>query len=475
MILNRKPSPHNIGRNLKQKDSLDVVLETQNKVLFCERSKKDFPLANTFPLVNIWSRLVAFSLLTTLSLVSLSFTTLASAQDISVWMHQNLIMQDAMNELAEAYMEENEGVNISFESFSYDSYLQSLQTALPSNNEADIMQLFGSWACSFESHLATVPEDMLTVEQAQEDFFESSIAGYICDDKLVGIPQESNIEFGAVLINRLHLSRAGLAKPDWPTWDAVRKSARALTQRQNDYVLRAGLHYTSMDQIGFSLLSLIKQQGGTYQLEDGTFTFDTEEARIALELLKTFVDDGTIDPVLFNGNQNWVGDCIYTESCAMGIIGQWVIGEYREYYPELSKELYYLPLPYLGDEQHVVTDSGWGMTVSENSEHQDVAWDFIEFVGLNLDNALRFNIVSNTIPALKVNITGDAQKQLYDLYPYFDTIIELLPYTSYIGYTTDRDLLLYEIIYPNVMAVLQDLQSIDDALAIIEREANESQ
>jgi len=164
-----------------------------------------------------------------------------SAQELSVWMHQNLIMQDALEELANSYMEENEGVIISFESFSYDSYLQSLQTALPSNNEADIMQLFGSWVCSFDSHLATVPKELITVEQAREDFFESSIAGYICEDELYGIPQESNIEFGAVLINGLHLNQAGLATPQWPTWDAVRKSARALTQRQNNYVLRAPL------------------------------------------------------------------------------------------------------------------------------------------------------------------------------------------------------------------------------------------
>jgi len=167
-------------------------------------------------------------------------------------------MLDVYEELAASYMAENEGVDITFESFDYDSYLQSLQTALPSNNEADIMQLFGSWICSFQSHLDTVPEDMLNVAQAQEDFFESAIAGYICNDTLYGIPHESNIEFGAALINGDHLRKAGIAKPVWPSWDAVRKSARALTNIQNDFILRSGFHFTSKDQIAFSLLSLIK-------------------------------------------------------------------------------------------------------------------------------------------------------------------------------------------------------------------------
>ena len=92
---------------------------------------------------------------------------------------------------------------------------------------------------------------------------------------------------------------------------------------------------------------------------------------------------------------------------------------------------------------------------------------------LNLENALRFNIVSNTIPALKANATGEAQSTLYELYPHYETIIDLLPYTSYVGEMNDRDFILYEIIYPHVMSVLQDIEDIDTALAMIEKEANE--
>ncbi len=411
----------------------------------------------------------------TIMLVALTPFLTIQAQEINVWLHQSMTMRSVLEELADVYMSEHDGVTITFESFDYEYYLQNLQTALPANNEADIMQLFGSWVCSFKSHLDTVPEDILSVSQAKEDFFESAITGYICDDSLYGIPKESNIEFGAALINGLHLKRAGIAIPNWPSWDAVRKSARALTNTQNGYVLRSGLHFTSKDQTGFTLLSLIRQQGGEYYLPDRSFYFDSPEARVALQLMKNFVDDGTIDPVLFNGTENWVGDCVYSEVCAMGIIGQWVIGDYREYYPELSEELYYLPLPHLGPEQHVVTDSGWGMAVSENTEHKDLAWDFVQFVTLNIENALRFNIVSNTIPALKANTVGDAQATLYELYPHYETIMELLPHTSYIGELADRDYLLYEIIYPNVLAYLQGLQDMDTTLATIEKEANESQ
>jgi ABC-type glycerol-3-phosphate transport system substrate-binding protein len=129
----------------------------------------------------------------------------------------------------------------------------------------------------------------------------------------------------------------------------------------------------------------------------------TPEGKQALELMKRMVDEGIVDPVLFNDESNWVGDCHFEEACAMGIVGPWAIADYSGDFPEVADQTIYAPLPSLGAEPTFVADSGWGLTVSNSSDVQDVAWDFIKFVTMNEENALGWNIGSGTLPALKAN------------------------------------------------------------------------
>ena len=49
-----------------------------------------------------------------------------------------------------------------------------------------------------------------------------------------------------------------------------------------------------------------------------------------------------------------------------------------------------------------------------------------------------------------------------------------MPNGQYVGNLPDRDLLWYEIAYPHLLSALQGSETIDDALANMEREANET-
>jgi len=74
---------------------------------------------------------------------------------------------------------------------------------MPAKTEGDILHLFGSWVCSFAEggNLATVPASVISMDDAKARLFGAPLGGYICDDKLYGIPQEFNIEYDAVLLN----------------------------------------------------------------------------------------------------------------------------------------------------------------------------------------------------------------------------------------------------------------------------------
>ena len=400
------------------------------------------------------------------------------AVTVRVWTHQNNAFNDGLQEIADAYTADNPNVTIEFETFDYDTYIQTLQTAMPAGTEADVLQMFGTWTCSYADNLAAVPDGVLSLSDAEAQFFAAPLQGYVCDNTLYGMPEEFNIEYGATLVNTAMAEEAGLTDiaDGWDSWDDFIEDAKALTVTQDGVIIRSGFNHTSGDALGFTLLSLIKQFGGDYMNEDGTaFTLNTPEGKQALELMKRMTDEGIIDPVLFNDESNWVGDCHFEEACAMGLVGPWAIAEYSGDFPEVAAATTYVPLPSAGGgEPTFVADSGWGLTVSNNSKVQDAAWDFVKFVTLNEENALNWNIGSGTLPALKANTEGAARDKLVSEFAYFEPFLEVLPYGEYMGSMPDRDLLWYDIIYPHVLNVLQGAESVDDALSGMEQEANDS-
>ena len=157
-----------------------------------------------------------------------------------------------------------------------------------------------------------------------------------------------------------------------------------MTETKDGTITRAGYHFTAGDGLPFTFYSLILQAGGQFLADDGqSFTIDTPEAREAIALMQSIVDDGITDPTLFNDTENWVGDCYFEELCAMGLVGPWVITDYETDFPEVAAATEYVPLPTLGDTPDFVADSGWGLTVSADSQATNVAWDFVEYATLD--------------------------------------------------------------------------------------------
>ncbi|HVQ87770.1 MAG TPA: extracellular solute-binding protein [Actinomycetes bacterium] len=398
----------------------------------------------------------------------------ASDQTIRVWTHTNKSFNKAYQELADQYMADNPGVTIDFETFSYDSYVQTLQTSLPAGNEADVLQMFGTWTCSYSDHLATVPASITSMSDAEGEYFAGPLGGYKCDDKLYGLPQESNIEYGATLVNTQMAADAGVSLDGWDNFDEFKADAKAMTVTEDGEITRAGYHFTTNDGLAYTFLSLILQQtGGSYLSDDGTFTFNTPEGKAALELMKSFVDEGIVDPNTYTDTANWVGDCYFTELCAMGLVGPWVIPEYADDFPEVTANTEYVPLPTL-DNPEFVADSGWGLTVSNNSDVQDAAWDFVQYVAANEQNALQWNIGTGTLPAIKANVKGDARAQLLENAAYFEPFLDILQNARYVGSLPDRDRLFYKIIAPHALNALSGQETVDEALAAMESEANQT-
>jgi len=390
---------------------------------------------------------------------------------VRVWTHQNESFNAGYRALADAYMADHPEVDIQFETFDYDTYIQTLQTALPAGTEADILQMFGSWVCSYAEggNLATVPAEIASLEDANATFLAAPIGGYICDDALFGFPQEFNIEYGAVLFNTDLAQELGVTgyEDGWANWDEFIADSKAMTVVQDGVMTRAGFNFTGSDGIATMFHSLILQYGGQY-LTDGVYSANTPEGMKTLELMKGFVDEGLVDPVLYNDEENWVGDSYFDGTTAIGLVGPWVIPEYSGDYPDVAAATIYAPLPSVGDTPVFAAASGWGLTVSANSEVKNAAWDFVKFVTLNADNAVEWNLASGTLPALNENVSGANAERLVAAFSYFAPFLDILEYGQYEGQFPDRDFVWYEVAYPDVLNFLQGNATAEDTLQTLE-------
>jgi multiple sugar transport system substrate-binding protein len=391
---------------------------------------------------------------------------------LRLWTHANNAFNTGYDALIAAYQAEHPNVTIQRESFDYELYLQTLQTAMPAGEEADILQLFGTWTSQYYERLAPVPEDVMTLADAQKIFYAAPIGGYIINGKLYGFPHEFNCEYGGVLVNKTMFEAAGIPfPPQWKTMDDVLADALKLAKKDDTGMMSvAGFHFTSADPISASFLAGIKQRGGDYWNADRTgFTFNTPEAKAQLQWMVDAVKMGVVDPVVFNDGTNFVIDAFFTNKVAIGYIGAWAIAEGRNNYPDFKDEWDYVYLPPFEGKGVFVADSGWGLTVSPNSKHQDVAWDFVKFATTVPANALNFNITSGTIPALpEVAKSPEIAAQM----PWVAKALNILPNGEFLGNMPDRDLVMYEIIYPRILEALQGVATVDATIETINTEAN---
>jgi ABC-type glycerol-3-phosphate transport system substrate-binding protein len=398
----------------------------------------------------------------------------AGRAEITLWMNQAPAMNTAYQELVDAYQAGHPGVSFKLEIFNYDTYLQTLQTAFPSGTEGDLIMMFGTWVKSYSGRLSKVPGSVLTPEAARSRILGATLGGYLFDGDLYGVPQEFNMEYGAVLLNTEMAREAGFdPSRGWKTWDDLIRDMKKTVRFDGGAMVRAGLGFCHMDGIAYTFLSLLKQYGGTpLNAKETGFAFSSPAGRKALQLMKRLVDERLTDPILFNDEENFVSDAIFGELMAGGIIGPWVIADYAEDFPEMIEKLTYVALPPVGSSPQFIAASGWGLTVSRNSPHQEQAWDFVRFAAVDERNAMSWNVGTATLPALKENIRKPAVDRLLDKYPYLRTHIDLVPHGVYQGHMPDSDMVLYDILYNGIHPYLRGNADVEETLALIQEQSD---
>jgi multiple sugar transport system substrate-binding protein len=421
-----------------------------------------------------WFLVIAVLVLSSCSSAAPASPAAGEKVTIRLWSHQNSAFNKVNQELIDGFMKENPDITVKYETFPYDQFIETLQTSMPAGTEADVIEMFGSWVCNYAdgARLADMPADVMSYKEAQEIFYQAPLDGYYCNGNLYGLPNEFNLEYGGALVSPALYEKAGIPfPPAYTDYNTLISDAKKMTVLDGDTMTTAGFHFVGGDTLGFLLLSGILEQGGTYFAEDGKhFNFESPESLNVIRTLTRYAqEDKVIDATLFSGD-NGLPNAFFNGNVGIGYIGSWAAGVGKVDFPDFKFDYVMLP-PMFGTEPKFVADAGWGKVVSKNTKHSEASWKLVKYMTAERANALKFNQISGTIPAMKSIV--EQPDEILAVQPWIKPTFALLKHGAYLGNVTDRDQLFYEIIAKNITDALTGAVTPEQAAAAIQKQANE--
>lgn len=398
----------------------------------------------------------------------------ADKVSLRLWSHNNPAFVIANEALVKKFQDANPNVSVKYENFPYDQLIQSIQTSMAAKNEADVMEMFGSWVPSYAKGgtLAVADEGKIGLSKAREIFYDAPLDGYVSDGKLYGYPNEYNLENGGVIINKGMFAAAGVEDPPaWATWDDLVSDAKKLVKTTGDTMTVAGFNYVTNDGLGFLYWEGVLERGADYFDKDKVhLNFLSAEAEATVQwLVDMALKDKVVDAKSFNANANWVGDSFFQGLDAIGYIGPWIVQPSRETHADFKDPWDYVSCPHYGDKISFAADSGWGKVVSPNSKSVGTAWDLAAFWTADKDNARYWNVTTGTVPAQKA-IAADPTL-LNDL-NWLAPSLKVLPFGKFVGNLQDRDFVWYNVVATRITEACQGVRGVKETMQMMQDEAN---
>jgi len=225
----------------------------------------------------------------------------------------------------------------------------------------------------------------------KEDFYEEPLRELTWDGKIYGLPV--TVDNRCLFYNKKLLDEKGLTPPT--TWDELRECAKALTVWEGDKLEVAGW---SLQDVGLFSMYIL-QAGGQMLTDDGTKTaFNSEAGLKVLEFWDQLLNEDKVYKWGFEAGLEAGIDPFTVGKGAMIYNGPWALPSYMEYGKELEFGIVPPPAGPEGDKGAMC--GGFGLVISEGSQHKEEAWEFIKW--WVVDNPLEYSKVSLNIPGNKV-------------------------------------------------------------------------
>jgi len=279
---------------------------------------------------------------------------------------------------AQEFSEMDNGITIDIREIRFDDLVTDTLRAVATGTAPDLIAIDNPDHAAFASRGAFLDiSDRL--EQSDviefERVFEGPKSSLTWEGGIYGIPRASNTI--ALYYNRDMFEAAGLDPDDPPeTWDELLEAARTLTDPEND-VYGIAFSARASEEGTFQFLPWAQMAGGSYD------NINAEGVAEALELWKTFLDEGLASPDTLTRGQ-WDSTGTFNGgNAAMAISGPWELGRMAED-ADFAWDVTLLPVREEGGPRASALGD-FNIAIFADSEHPDEAFQFLEYYWSQLD------------------------------------------------------------------------------------------
>lgn len=310
---------------------------------------------------------------------------------ISIW-NNNPEGTKLEQEIFQVFEEQNPGVKIEVVTSPYNEYNQKIMTMAAGNEAPDLIWLQPAAFAEFVNNGLIVDLTDKMSELDTDEFLPGILElGQIDGKQYALIRDASAFQLG---YNKDMFDEAGVPYPedDW-TWDDFIEIGKQLTKFDEDgRPLQFGIENYYTDEI-------LVQNGARILSEDGsTVLVDSPEAIEAITFGRDLIHKHQIQPTAEQA-QGISGGMFLSGLAAMKLMGPW---DWKDTNKNADFAWDVVPLP-AGKGGNVAAAAYLPIGISTQSEHPDVAWEFLKFLTYGEGQDIQMDKI-NAIPVVKRNM-----------------------------------------------------------------------
>jgi multiple sugar transport system substrate-binding protein len=286
------------------------------------------------------------------------------------WVGQEAFFKNAAKEFNELYPT----ITIKFQNTPAEEMNQRLTAQIAGGNPPDAAYVDAGTVGAFASRGALVNlDDYLAQSDVVDpnDYVDAFKASTIFEGSQYGLPFDG--ESTGLFYRTDRFAEAGIEEPP-TTWEEFEQTAAELTnaaEKEYGFIQFA-------PESAYYWYPWLWQNGGDLYGEDGqTIVFNSPEAKEAAEF---YVDLVQYSPPDFLNSNSYDGRIAFANgSVAMYVAGAWFAGVMESEFPKTKGKWASAPLPE-GEAGCATTIAGDNLVVFDDSDNQDAAWLWIEFL-----------------------------------------------------------------------------------------------
>lgn len=292
---------------------------------------------------------------------------------------------DAIQAAADKFMDENPGVKINIETYSWGDFNTKWNAGITTGDLPDMSTAQGTnEVIEMQNAEVIKPVDDMIDAIGRDRFSENALSDMTVDDSTYGVPYYSHAQ---VMWYRTDLlENAGLEVPQ--TWDEFYDVAVALTK---DGTFGAAVSCSPNDLLSTRYLNFyVASAGGSLLNDDLTANITSPEAIEGINFwLKVYENCSPEETINYTVNDH--ATLFYQGTTAFDFNSGFMISGVESNTPEIADDISctYLPRMNESDPTYSAEVSHIPLVVWENSEHPEICKAFIEFL-YQEDNYIEF-------------------------------------------------------------------------------------